>query len=90
MKAQNVYQIYTFQTHFKFMHKATYGDNIQVFIHQFCEVDHQYPVRFSKNSFSDKKSSCKIISFAITLCGPTTSNNFLRQHEKSVSFSQNN
>ena len=83
MKALNVYQINLIQT-LKFMHKTKYGINPQIFLPKFCEVDHQYPTRFSQNSFSYKRSACKATSFAITLRGPTIWKNFLSQYEKSI------
>ena len=54
------------------------------FFPKFCEVDHQYPIRLSQNSFYYKRSACMTTSFAITLRGPTIWNNFLSQHEKSI------
>ena len=83
MKALNVYLINLIQT-LKFMHKAKYGKNPRLFLPKFREVDHQYPTRFSKNSFCYKRSACKSTSFAITLCGPTIWNSFLSPHEKSI------
>ena len=83
MKALNVYQINLIQT-LKFMHKTKYGINPRIFLPQFREVDHQYPTRFSQNSFYYKRSACKTTNFAITLRGPTIWNNFLSQHEKSI------
>ena len=83
MKALNVYQINLIQT-LKFMHKTKYGINPRVFLPKFCEIDHQYPTRFSQNSFYYKRSACKTIRFAVTLHGPTIWNNFLSQHEKSI------
>ena len=47
------------------MHKTKYGKNPRIFLPKFCEVDHQYPTRFS-NSFCYKRSACKTTSFAIT------------------------
>ena len=81
-KALNVYQINLIQT-LKFMHKTKYGINPRIFLPKFREVDHQYPTRFSQDSFYYKRSACKT-SFAITLRGPTIWNNFLSQHEKSI------
>ena len=83
MKALNVYQINLIQT-LKFMHKTRYGINPRIFLPRFREVDHQYPTRFSQNSFYYKRSACKTTSFAITFRGPTIWNNFLSQHEKSI------
>ena len=84
MKALNVYQINLIQT-LKFnTDKTKYGINPRIFLPKFREVDHQYPTRFSQNSFYYKKSACKTTSFAITLRGPTIWNNFLSQHEKSI------
>ena len=65
MKALNVYQINLFET-LKFMHKT-----------KFREVDHQYPTRFSQNSFYYKRSACKTTSFAIALRSRTIWNSFL-------------
>ena len=65
MKALNVYQISLIQA-LKFMHKTKYGKNPRVFLLKFREVDHQYPTRFSQNSFCYKRSPCKTTSFAIT------------------------
>ena len=70
MKALNVYQINLIQT-LKFMHKTKYGKNPRIFLPKFREVDHQYPTRFSQNSFCHKRSACKTTSFTITLRGPT-------------------
>ena len=84
MKASNFYQINLIQT-LKFMHKTKYEINPRIFLHKFREVDHQYPTGFSQNSFYYKGSACKTTSFAITLRGPTIWNNFLSQHEKSIS-----
>ena len=70
-KALNVYQINLIQTP-------------RIFLPKFREVDHQYPTRFSQNSFYYKRSACKTTSFAVTLRGPTIWNNFLSQHEKSI------
>ena len=61
------------------------GINLRFFLPKFCEVDQEYPTRFSKNSFYYKRSACKTTSFAITLGGPTIQNSFLSQHEKSIS-----
>ena len=83
MKALNVYQINLIQT-LKFMHKNKYGINPRIFLPKFREVDHQYPTKFSQNSFYYKIYACKTTSFAITLRGPTIWNNFLSQHEKSI------
>ena len=83
MKALNAYQINLIQT-LKFLHKSKYGINPQIFLHKFCEVDHQYPTRLSQNSFYYKRSACKTTSFAITLPGPTIWNSFVCQHEKSI------
>ena len=83
MKALNVYQINLIQT-LKFMHKTKYGKNPRIFLPKFREVDHQYPTRFSQNSFYYKRPACKTTSFAITLRGPTIWNNFLSHHEKSI------
>ena len=83
MKALNVYQINLIQT-LKFMHKTKYGIYPRFFLPKFREVDHQYPARFSQNSFYHKRSACKTTSFAITLRGPTIWRNFLSQHEKSI------
>ena len=58
MKALNVYQINLNQT-LKFMHKTKYGINPGIFLPKFIEVDHQYPARFSLNSFYYKRSACK-------------------------------
>ena len=68
------------------MHKIKYGVNPRIFLPKFREVDHQYPTRFSQNSFYDKRSACRTTRFAITLRGrgPTIWNNFLSQHEKSI------
>ena len=82
MKTLNVYQINLIQA-LKFMHKTKYGINQRIFLPKFREVDHQYPTRFSDNSFYYKRSACKTTSFAITLRGPTIWNNFLSQYEKS-------
>ena len=76
MKALNVYQINLIQT-LKFMHKTKYGINPRIFLPKFREVDHQYPTRFSQNSFYYKRSACKTTSFAITFRCPTIWNNFL-------------
>ena len=65
IKVLNVYQINVFQT-LKFMHKTKYKINPRTFVHQFSELDHQYPTRFSQNSFYYKNSACKITSFEIT------------------------
>ena len=83
MKALNVYKINLIQT-LKFMHKTKSGINPRIFLPNFREVDHQYPTRFSQNSFYYKISALKTTSFAITLHGPTIWNNFLSQHEKSI------
>ena len=83
MKALNVYQINLIQT-LKFMHKTKYGINPRIFLPKFREVDHQYPTRFSQNSFYYKRSASRTTSFAITLRGPTIWNNFLSQHKKST------
>ena len=83
MKALNVYQINLIQT-LKLMYKTKYGINPRIFLPIFREVDHQYPARFSQNSFYYKRSACKITSSAITLCGPTIWNSFLSQNEKSI------
>ena len=83
IKALNVYQINLIQT-LKFMHKTKHRINPRIFLPKFREVDHQYPTRFSQNSFYYKRSACKTTSFAITLHGPTIWNNFLSQHEKSI------
>ena len=83
MKALNVFQINLIQT-LKFMHRTKYGINPRIFLPKFCEVDHQYPTRFSKNSFYYKRSAGKTTSFAITLRGPTIWYNFLSQHEKFI------
>ena len=82
-KALNVYQINLIQT-LKFMHKTKYGINLRIFLPKFREVDHQYPTRFSRNSFYYKISACKTTSFAVTLRGPIIWNNFLSQQEKSI------
>ena len=83
MKALNVYQINLIQT-LKFMHKTKYGINLRIFLPTFREIDHQYPTRFSQNSFYYKRSACKTSSFAITLRCPTIWNNLLSQHEKPI------
>ena len=70
MKGLNVSQINLIQTQ-KFMPKTKYGKNPRIFLLKFCEVDHQYPTRFSKNSFCYKRSARKTTSFAITLCDRT-------------------
>ena len=66
------------------MHKTKYGTNPRIFLPKFCEVDCQYPKRFSQNSFYYKRSACKTTSFAVTLRGPTICNNFSSQNEKSI------
>ena len=66
------------------MHKTEYGTNPRIFLFKYCEVDRQYPKRFSQNSFYYKRSACKTTSFAIILRGPTIWNNFSSQHEKSI------
>ena len=76
MKALNVYQINLIQT-LKFMHKTKYGINPRISLPKFREVDHQYPTRFSQNSFCYKRSACKTTSFAITLRAAAIWNNFL-------------
>ena len=58
MKALNVYQINLIQT-LKCMRKTKYGINPRIFLPKFREVDHQYPTRFSQNSFYYKRSACK-------------------------------
>ena len=58
-------------------HKTKYEINPRIFLSEFCEVDHQYPTRFSQNSFYYKSSACKTTGFAITLRGPTIRNSFL-------------
>ena len=83
MKALNVYQINLIQT-LKFMHKIKYEKNPRNVLLKFREVDHQYPKRFSQNSFCYKRSACKTTSFTITLPGPTIWNSFFSQHEKSI------
>ena len=83
MKALNVYQINLIQT-LKFMHETKYEKYQRIFPPKFREVDHQYPTRFSQNSFCYKRSACKTTSFAITLRVPTIWNSFLSQHEKSI------
>ena len=83
MKALNVYQINLIQT-LKFMHKTKYGKNPRIFLPKFHEVDHQYPTRFSRNSFCYKRFAYQTSSFAITLRRPSIWNNFLSQHEKSI------
>ena len=83
MEALNVYQINLMQT-LKFMHKTKYGKNPRISLPKFCELDHQYPTGFSKNSFCYKRCASKTISFAITLRGPTIWNSFLSPHEKSI------
>ena len=83
MKALNIYQINLIQT-LKFMHQTKYGINRHIFLSKFDEVDYQYPTRFFKNSFYYKRSACKTKSFAMALLGPTVSNSFLSQHEKSI------
>ena len=83
MKALKVYQINLIQT-LNFMHKTKNGKNPRIFLFKFRQVDHQYPTRFSQNSFCYKKSSCKTTSFVITLRGPTIWNSFLSQHKKSI------
>ena len=76
-------QINLIQT-LKFMHKTKYGKNPRIFLPKFREVDHQYPTRFSKNSFCYKRSACKTTSFAITVRGPTIWNSFLSPHKKAI------
>ena len=83
MKALNVYQINLIQT-LTFMHKTKYGKNPRFFLPKFREVDHEYPTRFSQNSFCYKRSACKTTSSAITLRGPTIWNSFLSPHEKPI------
>ena len=75
-------QINLIQT-IKCMHKTKYGINPRIFLPKFREVDHQYPTRFSPNSFYYKRSACKTTSFAITTSGPTNWSS-LTQHEKSI------
>ena len=70
MKALNIYQINIIQI-IKFMHKTKNGINPWIFLLKFREVDHQYPIRFSQNSFYHKRSTCKSTSFAIIFLGPT-------------------
>ena len=70
MKALNFYQINLSQS-LKFMHKTKYGINPRIFLPKFREVDHQYPTRFSENSFNYKRSACITTSFATTFRGPT-------------------
>ena len=70
------------------MHKTKYGINPRIFYPKFREVDHQYPTRFSQNSFYYRTSGCKTISVAITLRGPTIWNSFLSHHEKPKKLSQ--
>ena len=84
MKALNVYRINIIQN-LKFMHKTKYGINPRIFLHKFREEDHQYPRRYSQNSFYFKKFACTTTNFAITLRRPTIWNSFLSQHEKSIS-----
>ena len=81
MKTLNVYQINLIQT-LKFMHKTKYGINPRIFLPKFCEVDHQYPTKFSQNSFYYKRSASKTTSFAITLLGKNQHEK--NQHEKSI------
>ena len=83
MKALNVYQINLIQT-LKCMRKTKYGKNPRIFFPKFREVDHQYPARFSHNSFCYKRSAGKTTSFTITLRGPAIWNSFLSPHEKSI------
>ena len=75
MKALNVYQINLIET-LKFMHKTKYGIIPRIFLPKFREVGHQYPTRFSQNSFHYKRSACQTTSFALTLSGPTIWNIF--------------
>ena len=73
MEALNVYQTNRIQT-LEFMHKSKYGTNLRILIHDFFEVDHQYPTIFSQNSFYYKKPACKITNFLITLLDLTILN----------------
>ena len=68
------------------MHKIKYGINPIIFLPKFGEVDHQYPRRFSRNSFCYKKSVCKTTSLIVTFRDPTIWSSFLSQHEKSISY----
>ena len=77
MKALNVYQINLIQT-LEFMQKTKYGINPRIFFPKFLELYHQYPTRFSRNSFYYKRSACKITSSAIIPRGPTIWNSFLK------------
>ena len=70
IKAPKFYQINIFET-LKFIHKTKQGINPSIFLHQFREVDHQYPTTFSKNSFYDKRCAYKTTSFVINLRGLT-------------------
>ena len=76
MKALNVYQINLIQT-LKFMDITKYGINPRIFLPKFREVYHQYPTRFSQNSFYYKRSGFKTTSFAINLRGPIIWSSFL-------------
>ena len=63
VKALNVYQINLIQS----LNKTKYGINPRIFLPKFRDVDHQYPTKFSQNSFYYKRSAGKITSFSITL-----------------------
>ena len=84
MKALNIYQINMIQT-LIFMRKNKYVINSRIFLPRFREVVHKYPTILSQNSFYYRKSACKTINFAITLCGPAIWNSFLIKYEKFIS-----
>ena len=79
MKALNFYQINIIQS-LKIMQKTVYETNCWLFLHQFREIDHQYPTRFFQNSWHYENPACKITSSAMVFCGSTLSNSFLSQH----------
>ena len=64
------------------MFKVKYSIIPRAFNQVFSLIDHNYPTRFSDNSFKIFDFSLKLTRFAIGFRGPTICNNFHTESEK--------
>ena len=55
---------------FCFMYEAKSDINPRVFTNMFINIHHNYPNKFSENSFKQTKTVIKITNFAISFHGP--------------------
>ena len=74
----NIYQVLTF------MFKIKTNTTPVVFRTQFKEIQHIYPIRFSKNSFVENQLVYSQTKFSVSSRGPRLWNNILDQQQKSI------